>query len=136
MGKNKSLISGSPGNETIHYRYNNKMECIFLKDIAYIESDGVYSIIYKSDGDRLDKKMICKCLGALEKQLKDYDFIRCHIYYLVNTRRVENFSSGGKELTVCSKKLEVSRRKTKKVFPVLLDKGIKDINENTVNKNF
>lgn len=134
MDKDKRLVGGSPGNERIHYKYNNKMECIFLKDIAYIESDGVYSIIYKSNGVRLDKKIICKCLGTLEKQLIDYDFIRCHIYYLVNSLRVENFSSGAMEITVCCKKLKVSRRKSKKVFPALLDKGIKDANENTVNK--
>jgi hypothetical protein len=46
MSKNSRLIRGSPGNETIHFRYNDKRECIFVMDILYFESDRVYSLIF------------------------------------------------------------------------------------------
>jgi DNA-binding LytR/AlgR family response regulator len=112
------------------------MECIPLKEIAYIESDNTYSLIYRIREISFDKKMICKSLKALEQILKKYDFIRCHKYYLVNSEKVECFSSSSKKLTVIGHQLEVSRRKEDKVFPVLLEKGIKDTGSYTANKIF
>lgn len=130
------LISGLPGDEVIHFRYNHKMECIPIKEIAYIESDNVYSLIYRVAEYNFDKKMICKSLKVLEQILKKFDFIRCHRHYLVNSENVECFSSKDKKVTVLGHQLEISRRKEDKVFTFLLEKGKKDVNSGSANKIF
>lgn len=136
MSKSNKLIKGSPGNESIHFSYNHKMECIPLKEIAFIESDNTYSIMHWIRGLNSDKKMICKSLKTLEQILKKYDFIRCHKYFLVNSRKVDCFSSSSKKLTIHGHQLKVSRRKEGQIFPLFLEKGIKDTGKDTVNKVF
>lgn len=136
MARNKNIIRGSPGNETIHYRYHGQMECLFIKDIAYIKSEGVYSMIYCIVEEQVDKKMIC-CTGkTLEKLLKDKGFIRCHKTYLFNPEKAEYFCSKTKIVSVCGHHLPVSARKSAQVFPILLEMGLKDVAEHNVNKVF
>lgn len=136
MSKNNRLIRGAQGNETIHFSYNHKMECIPLKEIAYIASDNTYSLIYRIREVNFDKKLICKSLKALEQILKKYDFIRCHRYYLVNTENVECFSSSEKKISVFGHRLDVSRRKEGQVFPILLEKKKKDTRTYPANNVF
>lgn len=134
MRRNKSIIRGIPGDETIHYRYNGQMECIFIKDIAFVKSAGVYAMIYCIAMGRIDKKMICRTVKNMEKLLKDKNFIRCHKYYLINLSKVECFCSRSKFLTICGNQLPVSRRNSVWIFPILLKMGIKDVSEHTANK--
>ena len=87
MIKNIRLIKGLPGNESIHFRYHGKRECIFVKDIIYLESDRVYSKIFFIGND-IESRKICHAIGSFEEQLKDMGFLRCSRYHLVNTKKV------------------------------------------------
>ena len=134
MNRHKNKICGIPGYESIHYRYNGHMECIFIKDITFIKSEGVYSMIYLDSAVQAEKKMICRSVRFLEKLLKEYGFVRCHKSYLVNNEKVEYFCSATKVLSVCRIILPVAVRKSSKVFSFLLEKGKKDISTHNVNK--
>jgi DNA-binding LytR/AlgR family response regulator len=126
MSKNNRLIKGSPGNESIHFRYNGKRECIFIKDIMYFESDRVYSKIFFTGND-IESRKICHSIGAFEEQLKDKGFLRCSRYHLVNTYKVKYFCSLTRFIFFLHDKLQVSVRKSAIIFPVLLEKGLKDV---------
>ena len=124
MSRNKMFISGLEGNEVIHFRSNHKMECIFLRDITYIESDGAYSNIY-SKGDN-QKRMVCRYLKEIQMHLNNYGFIRCSRFFLINSKLVENFCSERKTVFVNGEGIIVSVRAAKEVFRMLLEMGIKD----------
>jgi DNA-binding LytR/AlgR family response regulator len=129
MSRNNDLIRGLIGNETLHFRYNHKMECIFIKDIAYIESERAYSKIYIKTHEGFDKKLICRSSGFLKRRLADKGFIRCKRSFLVNTLVIEHFCSVSRTLSVSGCQLPVSRRLSGTVFGILLQRGIKDVSE-------
>jgi DNA-binding LytR/AlgR family response regulator len=128
MSRNKMFLNGEPGNEVIHFRYNSKMDCVFLKRITYFESDRSYSNIYLS-GNKGKPKKICKTLKYIEGYLKDKGFIRCHRFYLININCVRYFCSKSKSIYILGSEIEVSRRASTGVFNILLENGIKDINK-------
>lgn len=118
------FISGLTGNEVIHFRCNHKMECIFLRDITYIESEGAYSNIY-SKGDN-QKRMVCRYLKDIQIHLNNYGFLRCSRSLLINSKQVENFCSERRTVFVNGSGMIVSVRAAKEVFRMLLEIGIKD----------
>jgi DNA-binding LytR/AlgR family response regulator len=132
MREKRNLILGSPDNEAIFFRHSHKMECVRIKDIAFIKSDKVYSIIHKINGEHIEKKIICYSLKSMENSLKNYGFIRCHKYFLINCMKIDSFNSNTKTVILNGLTLPVSRRKSVKVFTYLLQIGIKDRIEETV----
>lgn len=125
MSRDDTFIHGLPGNEVIHFRYNGKMDCIFLRDILYIESDRVYSNIYLIENKERPKK-ICKTLQYFDKQLREKGFIRCHRFYIINLRHVEFFCSYQKSINIKGITIKVSRRAAFTVFKTLLENGYKE----------
>jgi DNA-binding LytR/AlgR family response regulator len=131
MCEKNSLIKGLPGNESIHFRYKGRRECIFVKDIIYIESDRVYSIIFFSGND-IESKKLCHSLLEFEEQLKDKGFLRCSRYHLVNIDKVKYFCSQTRFIFFLHERLRISIRKLAKTISVLLEKGIKDASKQIV----
>jgi DNA-binding LytR/AlgR family response regulator len=129
MSRKKLLFSGLPGNKVMHFRYNHKMECVPIKNIAYIESERAYSMIYINSQEGFDKKLICRSSRFLQRNLTDKGFIRCSRSLLVNIPVIENFCSVNRSLSVEGCSLSVSRRLSMEVFRILLEKGIKDVSD-------
>ncbi len=107
------------------------MECVFISEIAYIESDGAYSSIF-IDKTGIRVKKICKTLKFIEKNLEDKGFISCHISYIINIKKIEYFCSESKIVIVSGNTIHVSRRKSAECFRKLLENGINDHRKNTV----
>ena len=126
MNKRKLFVSGVQGNEVIHYRYNNRMECIFINNITYFKSDGGYSSVYIAGNTQIEKK-ICKTLKYIESNLREKGFIRCHKFYLINIARVEFFSSRNNIVSIAGCIIQVSRRESSSCFRLLLENGKKDV---------
>lgn len=118
------FISGLSGNEVIHFRCNHRMECIFLRDITYIKSDGAYSNIYLSGNNQ--RKTICRNLKDIHSHLEKHGFLRFSRFILVNSKQVLEFCSKRRTVLLNGNEIMVSVRNAKKVFRSLLEMGITD----------
>lgn len=74
--------------------YNREIIKIPIENILYFEADGSYTKIYTYDQNKNseDYKLISKKLGQIEKELKEYGFIRVHKSYLVNLLNITEVS--------------------------------------------
>jgi DNA-binding LytR/AlgR family response regulator len=129
MSRKKFLFSRIPDNEVMHFRYNHKMECVPVKDIAYIESERAYSMIYINSQQGFDKKLICRSSRFLQRNLTEKGFIRCSRSHLVNILAIDHFCSAKRLLSLSGCSLSVSRRLSVAVFRILLENGIKDVSD-------
>ena len=86
------------------------LEFINMDDILYCQSDGAYSYVYFTDGNKL---YISKTLRYLEDALCNFHFFRVHNSYIVNLNHVKKYSKTDGGLLVLSngEKVRVSRSK-------------------------
>ena len=67
--------------KTIYFSTKHGGQYILLSDILYCQADGNYTRVIIRDQAPL---LISKTLKAIQKELNDSRFIRCHQSYLVN----------------------------------------------------
>jgi two-component system LytT family response regulator len=86
------------------------LEFVHMDDIIYCQSDGAYSTVYFTDGNKL---YISKTLRYLEDALCTFHFFRVHNSYIVNLNHVKKYSKTDGGLLVLSngEKVRVSRSK-------------------------
>jgi len=91
--------------QKIHFRYKSTLYSIDLRDILYIESRDKLILFHKTDGQ------ILQCYGkldAIENQLPQRSFIRCHQSFIVNisciTEMGDNYFRVGQAAISISKK--------------------------------
>jgi len=102
------------------------MECVLIKDIIYLESEGAYTNIF-FERDEIASRQLCRNIGVFAERLMDMGFLRCHRSYLINPYKVIHFCSKTRFIFLRYAKLRASVRHAVEIFPVLLEKGIKDI---------
>jgi two-component system LytT family response regulator len=102
-------------NKKIRISTAHGMEFIRLSHIIYCEAKGNYAYILILNRAPL---LISKTLKAMQKEINDERFIRCHQSYLVNREHViGHVSCDGAKLNMNQSKLiPVSRRPKKKVL--------------------
>ncbi len=83
---------------------------VSLDDINYCSSDGAYSNIHLTNGNKL---MISRSLRYLEQILCDFHFFRVHKSFIVNLKLIKKFSrvDGGLLIMTDGASLKVSRNK-------------------------
>jgi len=89
---------------------------IYLDDVMYIESDGVYSVFHMKDGSRI---VSSKNLGIFEKRLSFYNFYRIHHSLIVNVDYIDIVEKGANPVVRLKDgitRLPVSQRKAKAFF--------------------
>jgi two-component system LytT family response regulator len=86
------------------------LEFIHMDDILYCQSDGAYSNVYFTDGNKM---YISKTLRYLEDALCNNHFFRVHNSYIVNLNHVSKYSKtdGGLLILSNGEKVRVSRSK-------------------------
>lgn len=80
-----------------------------VSEIEYIEAEGSYSRIVKTDGAQL---LVSRVLRELENQLSNVPgFLRCHRSFLINTSRVAKWqkTEGGTLILVNGKSIPINR---------------------------
>lgn len=91
--------------------FNTDGKLVFLEDddILYAESDGNYSTIYLSDGNKL---VLTKKLKEVGEILPDDSFFRIHNSYIVNLNMIKEFlKTDGYVILKSNHKIPVSRQK-------------------------
>ena len=90
---------------------NTDGKLLFLKsdEIIYAESDGNYSTIYLTDGQKI---VLTKKLKEVNQLLPDDSFFRIHNSYIVNLHKVKEFlKTDGYVVLQSGQKIPVSRQK-------------------------
>lgn len=91
------------------------LEFVRLDDILYCMSDGSYSYIFFTNGEKL---YLSKTLRFLEDSLCDYHFFRVHNSYIVNLNYVRKYArtDGGLLIMSNGDKIKVSRMKREELL--------------------
>ena len=84
---------------------------VALDQILYCVSDGAYSTVYLSDGNKI---LISKSLRYLEQILCDFHFFRVHKSYIVNLERIKKYSRMDGGTIVMSDGAQIKVARTKK----------------------
>lgn len=87
------------------------------QDVIFIQSEGNYVEIYYLNAGSLHKKLIRHRLKAIEEQLPEDVFYRCHNRYIINIKRITNVSGNARglylELENSTEVIPVSRSRVK-----------------------
>lgn len=76
-------------NKTIKVSFKGVIKTININDILYIEIVG-HNLQINTIGDTI----VCgKTINEIEKELKNYGFVRCHRSYIVPLREIEEFKT-------------------------------------------
>ena len=88
-------------------------------EIVYLEADGSYSCVHFEDGS---KKVVSRTLKYFESVVESEDFIRIHASYLINIKKLREYSrsNGGEVLMNNGIWLSVSRSKKEQLGKIFL----------------
>ncbi|MEM8847196.1 MAG: LytTR family DNA-binding domain-containing protein [Bacteroidota bacterium] len=88
---------------------DGKLVFLHSDDILYAESDGNYSTIYLSDGQKI---LLTKKLKEVNTLLPDHSFFRIHNSYIINLNKIKEFlKTDGYVVLESNHKIPVSRQK-------------------------
>jgi DNA-binding LytR/AlgR family response regulator len=77
-----------------------------LGDLFYVESSDNYVLIFYSNGDKLEKRVLRNSIKQLEQELIPYEIIRCHRSYMINPINVSRKEKTTKGLNLFFRKFE------------------------------
>jgi DNA-binding LytR/AlgR family response regulator len=113
--QNQLKTIASKGNKEDKLIFSSDKNDIALQvdasDVIFIQSDGNYVEINYINQDKLQKKLIRNRIKAIEEQLPQAIFFRCHNRYMVNTKRITNVTGNARGLYL-------NLENTKAVIPV------------------
>jgi two-component system LytT family response regulator len=107
----KILLNFSANEKHKKITFNTDGKLIFLRseEILYAESDGNYSTIYLSDGQKI---VLTKKLKEVNKLLPGDTFFRIHNSYIINLTKIKEFlKTDGYVVLQSNHKIPVSRQK-------------------------
>ena len=81
-----------------------------MNEVEHLWAEGGYTTVHCTNGTRY---LVCKHLGAMEKDLPNDHFFRCHHTHLINlTKVVKTFRTDGMRVQMENgKMISVSRRR-------------------------
>lgn len=99
--------------------YQNEHIMLKARDVLYIQSDNVYSIVHLTNRE---KETIRMKISDFEKLLKADDFLRIHSRYLVNLKYVKQLEQSEKErnsmIYIRDEKLPIAKSRQKEFWNV------------------
>ena len=107
----KILLNFNANEKHKKITFNTDGKLIFLEseEILYAESDGNYSTIYLSDGQKI---VLTKKLKEVNKLLPGDSFFRIHNSYIINLTKIKEFlKTDGYVVLQSNHKIPVSRQK-------------------------
>ena len=107
----KILLNFNANEKHKKITFNTDGKLIFLEseEILYAESDGNYSTIYLSDGQKI---VLTKKLKEVNKLLPGDSFLRLHNSYIINLTKIKEFlKTDGYVVLQSNHKIPVSRQK-------------------------
>lgn len=121
-GKAALLTNGSNGHKETRICFSliNGLKLVDVSKIIFLEADHCYTKVIMDNRDSL---FLSRSLCYYQEQLKNYQFLRVHRKYFVNTEKVigYNLNDGLIELTE-NHSIHVSRRKRREVLEKLKSK--------------
>lgn len=112
------LIERETKTDCLKLSIHKKMVDIDVRTLLYFESNRHYLFMVATDG----KQRFREKLNEVEKQLKEHQFIRCHVGYLVNCRMISEIEKNDLVLSNGTQ-IPISRNKmaeTKHAFQAYL----------------
>ncbi|MBS9461094.1 response regulator transcription factor [Flagellimonas sp. 389] len=107
----KILLNFNAESQSKKITINTDGKLLFLNsdDILYAESDGNYSTIFLSDGQKI---LLTKKLKEVNNLLPDNSFFRIHNSYIINLNKIKEFlKTDGYVVLESNHKIPVSRQK-------------------------
>ncbi len=107
----KILLNFNANEKHKKITFNTDGKLVFLesKEILYAESDGNYSTIYLSDGNKI---VLTKKLKEVNELLPNDSFFRIHNSYIINLTKIKEFlKTDGYVVLQSNHKIPVSRQK-------------------------
>ncbi|UII77442.1 LytTR family DNA-binding domain-containing protein [Flagellimonas sp. HMM57] len=107
----KILLNFNAESKSKKITINTDGKLLFLNsdDILYAESDGNYSTIFLSDGQKI---LLTKKLKEVNNLLPDNSFFRIHNSYIINLNKIKEFlKTDGYVVLESNHKIPVSRQK-------------------------
>jgi two-component system LytT family response regulator len=102
-------FNASPAHKKITFNTDGKLLFLESDQILYAESDGNYSTIYLSDGQKI---VLTKKLKEVNELLPDDSFFRIHNSYIINLTKIKEFlKTDGYVVLQSNHKIPVSRQK-------------------------
>ncbi|MGB5237937.1 MAG: LytTR family DNA-binding domain-containing protein [Flavobacteriaceae bacterium] len=96
-------------NKKVTFSTDGKLVFLDSEDILYAESDGNYSTIYLSDGQKI---VLTKKLKEVNELLPSDTFFRIHNSYIINLSKIKEFlKTDGYVILKSNHKIPVSRQK-------------------------
>jgi two-component system LytT family response regulator len=96
-------------NKKVTFSTDGKLLFLDSEDILYAESDGNYSTIYLSDGQKI---VLTKKLKEVNELLPSETFFRIHNSYIINLSKIKEFlKTDGYVILTSNHKIPVSRQK-------------------------
>lgn len=92
--------------------------------IIFCRAEGSYTRVVLEDNSQ--ELVLSKPLHKLHECFNDQVFLRCHNSFLVNMSKIQSFDSKQKCIKLNGHILPVSRRKTKQIYRILSEMGVKD----------
>jgi hypothetical protein len=95
-------------NTLISFKENSHKTKLSLRlgDLFYVESSDNYVLIFYSNGDKLEKRVLRNSIKQLEQELIPYEIIRCHRSYMINPINVSRKEKTTKGLNLFFRKFE------------------------------
>lgn len=111
-----SLNHTSPSKNSLSLSTQDGIRIFNVDKIAYFKAEGSYSTIYLEDGT---STTISKSLITIQRNLKNYSFIRCHNSYLINSMKIEKYNRRKRNITIGEYAIPISRRRCHIILELL-----------------
>jgi len=99
---------------------------IDLMNLFYIKSDGNYVEIFYKQNQKLQKELMRNSLKAIEEQLSDDLFFRCHNRFLINVNHIQKVDGNARNFDLIlediEEKIPVSRNKSERLHQLFQKK--------------
>lgn len=96
----------------------NVIHYVKINDIIYCQADGSYTVFHLMNSKKI---MVSKLLKEYEDLFSDFNFLRTHHSYLINTSKISKFdkADGGQLIMEENHSVPVSARKKEQVLDIL-----------------
>ena len=96
-------------------------------DLCFVKSEGNYAEVFYHQNQKVQKELIRNSLKAIEAQLYDSNFFRCHNRFLVNLHHIQKVEGNARNLELVLERIEekipVSRSKSEMLLQLFQQKA-------------
>lgn len=118
------FINPASNRNALYIIARNGHKVIDLDQIIICKADRNYTIVLLKDGGT--EIVLPKSLCIIECVLRNYNFLRCSLSYIINLNRPGSFNRYLQMIYLDGYKISVPRKRCSKVFPILTAFGFRE----------